>query len=140
MRGIFEIRPPAVKLRPAHECVIFEKGPDLVPAAGLEPAQRPGGRRPPWPPHRRREHSELSRDRKMVRTAGLEPAWAFAREIFVPTTTFAAASSVWSEGRLWSGLSLHLRNIALGAARLVSTPSNFRWLGSGLPFERFPRI
>jgi len=32
---------------------------------------------------------------------------------------------------------------AVGATRLVSTPSNFRWLGSGLPSalpERFPRI
>jgi hypothetical protein len=42
----------------------------------------------------------------------------------------------------WSGLSLHLGVAALGAARLVSTPSRFRaWLGiaiSGFPdFEQF---
>ena len=54
-----------------------------------------------------------------MRTAGLEPAWAYAREIFIPTTTFVAAN--W---RLWSGLSLHRSVLALGAARLVSTPSH----------------
>lgn len=33
-------------------------------------------------------------------------------------------------GRLWSGLSLHRSPLAVGAARLVSTPSRFRaWLG-----------
>src|SRR5712671_3381530 len=44
--------------------------------------------------------------------------------------------------RLWSGLSLHPSGFALGAARLVSTPSRFRaWLGiaiAGFPdFEQF---
>lgn len=41
----------------------------------------------------------------MVRTAGLEPAWAIARGIFVPATAFAAAPQP-AAGRLWSGLYL----------------------------------
>jgi len=55
----------------------------------------------------------------MVRAGGLEPPQAFsALRIFIPTTAFAAAFR-----RLWSGLSLHPGVAALGAARLVSTPS-----------------
>jgi len=68
---------------------------------------------------------------KVVRAAGLEPAWAYAQRIFIPATAFAASSlhSIRKES-LGSGLSLHLSLSALGAARLVSTPSRFRaWLG-----------
>ena len=51
----------------------------------------------------------------------------------------ALAYKTW---RLWSGLSLHPSDFALGAARLVSTPSRLRaWLGiaiAGFPdFEQF---
>jgi hypothetical protein len=61
----------------------------------------------------------------MVRAAGIEPARGFPQRIFLPPTAFAAARK-----RLWSGLSLHPGVAALGAARLVSTPSRFRaWLG-----------
>ena len=55
------------------------------------------------------------------------------------------ALRVCALARLWSGLSLHrsvrrVLSFALGAARLVSTPSRVRGLGSGLPCERFSRI
>ena len=71
----------------------------------------------------------------MVRAEGLEPSRGYPQRIFVPATAFAAA-----RGRLWSGLSLHLgERSALGAARLVSTPSLIG-LGSGLPSDRFPRL
>jgi len=57
---------------------------------------------------------------------------------FHTTSAFAATQN----GRSWSGLSLHLGVAALGAARLVSTPSRCRaWLGiasEGFPeFEQF---
>ena len=60
---------------------------------------------------------------------------------FLTTSAFAAAL----ERRSWSGLSLRPSAIAVGAARLVSTPSLARaWLGIGLgrplafpDFERF---
>jgi len=60
-----------------------------------------------------------------------------ALRIFLPATAFAAATR-----RLWSGLSLHHGVAAVGAARLVSTPSCFQaWLGitsEGFPdFEQF---
>ncbi len=55
----------------------------------------------------------------MVRAAGLEPARAFAQQIFIPTTVFTAAKR-----RLWAGLSLHHSFSALGAAHQVSTPSS----------------
>ena len=60
-----------------------------------------------------------------------------ALRIFLPATAFAAATR-----RLWSGLSLHHGVAAVGAARLVSTPSRFQaWLGitsEGFPdFEQF---
>ncbi len=71
----------------------------------------------------------------MVRTGGLEPPRAFARQIFLPATAFAADANL---RRLGSGLSLHHRLVALplDAARLVSTPSALSsglardWLGS----------
>ena len=58
---------------------------------------------------------------------------------FRTTSTFAAARWV---GRSWSGLSLHHCVAALGAARLVSTPSRSELpgLGSGLPSDRVPRV
>ncbi len=69
----------------------------------------------------------------MVRAGGLEPPRARnAQRIFIPTTAFAADAVAPSGARagLWSGLSLHLGVAALGAARLVSTPSRCRaWLG-----------
>ena len=55
---------------------------------------------------------------KVVLAAGLEPARPKGQQIFIPTTTFVAALQ-----RLGSGLSLHRGIAALGAARLVSTPS-----------------
>jgi hypothetical protein len=55
---------------------------------------------------------------KMVLAAGLEPARPKGQQIFIPATTFVAARK-----RLGSGLSLHRGIAALGAARLVSTPS-----------------
>lgn len=72
----------------------------------------------------------------MVRTAGIEPAREFSQRIFVPLRLSPPLS------RLWSGLSLHRGVAAVGAARLVSTPSCFQaWLGitsKGFPeFEQF---
>ncbi len=64
-----------------------------------------------------------------------------ALRIFLPATAFAASPCACApEASLWSGLSLHhgvrREAIALGAARLVSTPSHTRpfglrraWLG-----------
>jgi hypothetical protein len=59
------------------------------------------------------------------------PQGLLARRIFIPATVFTAAHHILKiPGRLWSGLSLHLSECALGAARLVSTPSRCRaWLG-----------
>ena len=57
----------------------------------------------------------------MVRTAGLEPARSFDREIFLPATVFTAGPVC----RLGPGRSLHHHHaVALGAARLASTPSD----------------
>jgi hypothetical protein len=54
---------------------------------------------------------------------------------FRTTSAFAAVQ----EGRLWSGLSLHRGVSALGAARLVSTPSPFgAWFG--IANEGFPEF
>jgi hypothetical protein len=66
----------------------------------------------------------------LVWAGGVEPPRAFsAQRIFIPTTVFTAAIK-----RLWSGLSLHRGENALGAARLVSTPSRDRaWLGIAMP-------
>ena len=56
---------------------------------------------------------------------------------FRTTSAFAAARLA----RSWSGLSLHHCVAALGAARLVSTPSpNASGLGSGLPLQGFPEF
>lgn len=76
----------------------------------------------------------------MVRAGGLEPPLPCGKRIFLPTATFVAPSR-----GLWPGLSLHLSISALGAARLVSTPSRSRRPGlardchfKGFPeFERF---
>lgn len=83
----------------------------------------------------------------VVRTGGLEPPRAFARQIFVPATAFAADARL---RRLGSGLSLHpiAKTHDLDAARLVSTPSpptakiGEAWLGIGLGHMTvsFPRI
>jgi hypothetical protein len=83
------------------------------------------------------ESAPKERARNVVRAEGVEPSRGYPQRIFVPATAFAAAK--W---RLWSGLSLHRSGLALGAARLVSTPSRFRaWLGiaiAGFPdFEQF---
>ena len=69
---------------------------------------------------------------ELVRAAGLEPAQAFRPYGFSCPLRLSPpdpARSSAPEG-LGSGLSLHLGRVALGAARLVSTPSRFRaWLG-----------
>jgi hypothetical protein len=74
----------------------------------------------------------------LVRAAGLEPAQALRPNGFSYHFDFRRRPA----RRLWSGLSLHPGVAALGAARLVSTPSRFRaWLGiaiEGFPdFEQF---
>src|ERR1700730_4165797 len=71
----------------------------------------------------------------MVRAAGLEPAQAFRPYGFSYHFGFRRHREVFV---VWTIPSP--RQIAVGAARLVSTPSSWRRLGSGLPFERFPRI
>ena len=74
----------------------------------------------------------------MVRAVGLEPTQALRPNGFSYHFGFRRRP----DGRSWSGLSLHRGVAALGAARLVSTPSRFRaWLGiaiEGFPdFEQF---
>ena len=62
----------------------------------------------------------------MVRLAGLEPARLASRD-FLTTIVFTTGIC-----RLWSGLYLHHSISALGACRLVSTPSWYfyqAWLG-----------
>jgi hypothetical protein len=80
----------------------------------------------------------------LVRAVGVEPTRGCPQRIFLPATAFAAAHA--KRGRLGSGLSLRLSGQALGAARLVSTPSRGgeplgAWLGiasEGFPeFEQF---
>src|SRR5436309_12013306 len=73
----------------------------------------------------------------LVRTAGLEPARAMPNGFSYQLRL--SPPPMW---RLWSGLSLHPGVAAVGAARLVSTPSRRRaWLGitsEGFPeFEQF---
>src|SRR5262245_52737732 len=63
----------------------------------------------------------------LVRTAGLEPAFPFEKQIFVPLRL--SPPPRW---RSWSGLSLRHSLSTPGAARLVSTPSPGEGLGSGL--------
>ena len=63
---------------------------------------------------------------RVVRTAGLEPAFPFEKQIFVPPRL-----SPPPHRRSWSGLSLRQGLPAVGATRLVSTPSP-EGLGSGL--------
>jgi hypothetical protein len=71
-----------------------------------------------------------------VRATGLEPARACAQRIFIPSAAFAAARE-----RLWSGLSLRLsRRMALGAARLVSTPSPAQGLARDHHLKGFPEF
>jgi hypothetical protein len=71
----------------------------------------------------------------MVRAEGLEPSRGYPQRIFVPATAFAAARR-----RLWSGLSLHhggrKKRSAVGAARLVSTPSPIGLPDRGLARDR----
>src|SRR6266436_1599664 len=76
-------------------------------------------------------------ENKMVRTAGLEPAFPFEKQIFVPPRL-----SPPPRRRSWSGLSLRHSLPTVGAARLVSTPSPAgAWLGIGLGRTlSFPRL
>lgn len=70
----------------------------------------------------------------MVRTGGLEPPRSYLLKIFVPLRLSPPPSGV-------RGLDYTFTiAIALGAVRLVSTPSRWIGLGSGSPVERFPRI
>jgi hypothetical protein len=62
----------------------------------------------------------------VVRTAGIEPAFPFEKQIFLPPRL-----SPPPDWRSWSGLSLRHSLPTVGAARLVSTPSP-KGLGSGL--------
>jgi hypothetical protein len=65
----------------------------------------------------------------MVRTAGLEPARSFLRQIFIPTTAFTAgAYAAEAEGAV-CGLDypfILANSLTLDAARLVSTPSGLK--------------
>ena len=89
---------------------------------------------------------------ELVPEAGIEPARLSARD-FLTTSTFAAA--LLNAGRSWSGARLHHSLAAVGARRLLSTPSQaaaWAWLGvgsgarasrafadfDGLHFGRFP--
>ncbi len=66
--------------------------------------------------------------RELVPEAGIEPARLAARD-FLTTSAFAASARCW-----WSGARLHLSLAALGARRLLSTPSRagaWAWLGVG---------
>jgi hypothetical protein len=67
----------------------------------------------------------------MVPEAGLEPAWPFGLGIFLPLRLSPPLAGSWSGARLHHGLA------ALGARRLLSTPSPSRGLGSAL--ARTPR-
>ena len=71
---------------------------------------------------------------KVVRAGGLEPPRAFAQRIFLPTTVFTAAfRGVWSLDYPFTLAP------ALGAARLVSTPSQ-NGLGSRLPCKSMRQV
>lgn len=59
--------------------------------------------------------------KQVVRTAGLEPARSYDREIFLPATVFTADAR--APFVAWTIPSPSPRNPVLGAARLVSTPS-----------------
>ena len=75
---------------------------------------------------------------ELVRAGGLEPPRAYARRIFLPATAFAAALR---EPRVWSlDYPFTMAAIAaVGAARLVSTPSPAgAWLG--IASEGFPEF
>ena len=87
----------------------------------------------------------LLRRQKVVRAAGLEPAQAFRPYGFSYHFGFRRPHRVTlgSATGSWSGLSLHPGVAALGAARLVSTPSAGAalWrLGSGLPAKDSPNL
>src|SRR2546427_12989234 len=56
-----------------------------------------------------------------MRAGGVEPPWACARRIFLPSTAFAALDEVWSLDYPFTVPRTLVR--WLGAARLVSTPS-----------------
>ena len=62
--------------------------------------------------------------RRLVRAAGVEPARGYPQRIFVPATAFAAVFAAFSAKSfvVWTIPSPE-RVRALGAARLVSTPS-----------------
>lgn len=67
----------------------------------------------------------------LVPEAGIEPAHLSARD-FLTTSTFAA--TLLTAGCSWSGARLHHSLAAVGARRLLSTPSQtfaWAWLGVG---------
>src|SRR5579863_5451817 len=67
---------------------------------------------------------------RLVRAGGLEPPRAFGPTDFRTSYDLRRRLGALAPRRLWSGLSLHPGVAALGAARLVSTPSRRRaWLG-----------
>ncbi len=72
----------------------------------------------------------------LVRTAGLEPAWAIRPRDFLTNYDFHRHS----EECLWSGLYLHPNQLALGAARLVSTPSEYIGLARDCQIRGFPEF
>ena len=76
---------------------------------------------------------------RLVRAGGLEPPQAlrpygFSYQLRLSPPPGCGAFVVWTIPSPCAGVP------ALGAARLVSTPSRFRGLGSGSPCDRFPRI
>jgi len=61
-----------------------------------------------------------------MRAGGIEPPRPIGQQIFIPATAFAAARGVWSLDYPFTVAA----ETALGAARLVSTPSpQGAWLG-----------
>ena len=75
-----------------------------------------------------------ARGREFLRAAGLEPAQALRPNGFSYHFDFRRRIA-----RSWSGLSLHRSVAALGAPRLVSTPSH-RWAWLGITSEGFPEF
>ncbi|MNF96417.1 hypothetical protein D3C84_792080 [compost metagenome] len=72
---------------------------------------------------------------KLVPEAGIEPARLSAGD-FLPTSAFAAALRI--AGRSWAGARLHHSLAAVGARRLLSTPSQ-AGLGLGSALARIPK-
>jgi hypothetical protein len=85
---------------------------------------------------------------RMVRTAGVEPARGYPRQIFLPTTVFTADAQTAEAKGTVCGLDypfIIVSTLTLDAARLVSTPSGLSpglardWHRSDLTLS-FPRI